>query len=88
MTDLNKQLLRSTAGRSTWCASPATHDLKLRIFRINELAERLGVHEQTIWRWSRKGKFPKPVKLGEMTTGWRACDIERWLDEKQAANAS
>jgi hypothetical protein len=35
----------------------------LRILRDREVARLLSIHWTTIWRWSREGKMPKPVKI-------------------------
>ncbi len=45
---------------------------------VNQVAERLGVSADTIWRWKRQGEFPKAVKLGGRTTRWRLVDVEAW----------
>lgn len=34
------------------------------------LAERYQVSRQTVWRWVREGRFPKPVKLATGSTRW------------------
>ncbi len=34
----------------------------------------------SIWRNVKAGTFPAPVKLGPMTTAWRAEDIHAWID--------
>jgi prophage regulatory protein len=33
----------------------------------------------TIWRKTKEGTFPKPVKLSERITAWHMDDIEQWL---------
>jgi prophage regulatory protein len=33
----------------------------------------------TLWRKVGAGTFPKPVKLSERVTAWRAGDIRAWL---------
>ncbi len=43
-----------------------------------EAAIRYGVSRPTIWRWTKNGKFPKPVKLGGGSTRWRCSDLEAW----------
>jgi prophage regulatory protein len=55
----------------------------LRIYRVKEVADLIGVHYQTIWKWAREGTFSKAVKISEQVTGWRASDVERWLDQRQ-----
>lgn len=46
-----------------------------------EVAVRYGVSRPTIWRWTKNGSFPKPVKLGAGSTRWRASDLEAWENQ-------
>lgn len=46
--------------------------------RDTEAAVRYGVSRPTIWRWTKNGKFPNPVKLGGGSTRWRYSDLEIW----------
>ena len=46
-----------------------------------EVATRYGVSRPTIWRWTKNGNFPKPVKLGAGSTRWRASDLETWENQ-------
>jgi prophage regulatory protein len=54
--------------------------------RVSDLAPRLGVSKNTIWRWvrSKNSTFPKPIKLSEKVTVWKAADVLAWLDSKEA----
>jgi len=47
----------------------------------------LPIGATTLWRWVNAGKFPKPVKLSERVTAWRAEDVRAWIEAqgKQAA---
>ncbi|MGR3610141.1 MAG: helix-turn-helix transcriptional regulator [Sulfitobacter sp.] len=45
------------------------------------LATRFSVCRTTIWRWSREGDFPKPVKLGGATR-WGLPEIEAWESQQ------
>lgn len=36
----------------------------------------------SLWRKVKNGTFPKPVKLGPMTTAWRAEDIRTWIEQQ------
>lgn len=47
-------------------------------FSVGDIADRLGVSPDTVWRWTREGKFPAAVKLGGRTTRWRLQDILDW----------
>lgn len=42
---------------------------------VSQVAERYGVSTDTIWRWSRQGDLPKPVKIGPNVTRWRLADL-------------
>lgn len=52
--------------------------------RDTDLAERYGVSRNTIWRWTKEGNLPSPVKLGPGVTRWRLADIEQWEAEREA----
>ncbi len=34
----------------------------------------------TLWRKVKAGEFPRPVKLYERVTAWRAEEVREWLD--------
>ena len=38
------------------------------------------VSSATWWRWVKSGKAPRPAKLSERVTAWRAEDIRTFLD--------
>lgn len=40
------------------------------------------VGHATLWRWSKDGRFPKPVKLSARVTAWRISDVKAWLESK------
>ena len=52
-------------------------------YRAKPLAKSLGIGVSTLWDWVRSGKFPKPLKLGENLTAWRADEVHDWLDKRQ-----
>ncbi|GGB30171.1 helix-turn-helix transcriptional regulator [Allosediminivita pacifica] len=45
---------------------------------VNDVATRLSVSKDTIWRWARLGTFPEAVRLSAGVTRWRLTDIEAW----------
>lgn len=49
---------------------------KYQILRLPAVMERVGVSRETIYRWAREGSFPKPVKLGELASGWLEAEVE------------
>ena len=38
------------------------------------------VSKSTWWKGVRDGRFPKPIKLGDRVTAWKASDIQRLID--------
>lgn len=52
---------------------------KTRI-NIRQLAERLAVSKQSIWRWYTVGDFPHPHYLGQNRV-WFLDEIESWESE-------
>lgn len=49
-----------------------------------QLSQRHAVSRGTIWRWTKEGRFPKPVKLGPGCTRWLLADVEKWEQEREA----
>lgn len=47
--------------------------------RLPQVLARVPVSKSTLWGWVRDGKFPKPVKLGPMTTAWHSKDVAAWM---------
>ena len=54
-----------------------------RIIRPSELADRLGVSRETLWRMRHRGDMPNTIRLSPRCVGWRASDIEAWLTTRE-----
>lgn len=48
--------------------------------RINEVLNFVPIGKSTLWAWVRQGRFPKPVKLSQTITAWKAEDIRAYLE--------
>ena len=57
------------------------------LLTVKDVAELLSVARRTVWRWTREGKMPRPVKLTRRTVRWRASAIQSYLDRLTAARA-
>jgi predicted DNA-binding transcriptional regulator AlpA len=44
--------------------------------RLPVVAALFGVSAPTVWRWSRNGTIPSPIKVGG-TTSWSVADLRR-----------
>ena len=58
-----------------------TAEQNRRRLNIRMLEERLRCHRQTIWRWYKKGRFPKPHYLGQNRL-WFEAEVEAWEQEQ------
>jgi len=51
-----------------------------------EVAERLGVHPQSVKRWRRTGDGPKFEKLSDRVVRYRLSEVERFRRERERAD--
>jgi len=56
--------------------------MSARILRKPELFSRVGMSDVQIWRWEKKGLFPKRIQLGGNSVGWLESEIDTWLEKK------
>lgn len=47
--------------------------------RINQLLNFVPFSRTTVWRLTKTGEFPKPVRLSNAVTAWRIEDIRDWM---------
>ena len=52
----------------------------LAIWGAREVSDRLGISRAQIYRML--GELPPRVQLSQARFGWRAADIERWVDDR------
>jgi excisionase family DNA binding protein len=57
------------------------------LLSLQELAEYLGVPSGTIYQWRYRGVGPAGIKVGRHVR-FRMSDVQRWLDEMAAVDAS
>jgi len=56
----------------------------MKVIRLNELVEVLGVSKVTIWRWRKSDQgFPQPVLMGPKLIGWNEAEIQSWLNSSK-----
>ena len=51
------------------------------ILRRRQVECEVGLKRSTIYQRMQEGTFPRPVRLGVRAVGWRASDIERFLED-------
>jgi len=55
-----------------------------RLLRPRELRALLGVSGTTLWRMTKRGSFPAPIRISPGCVGWRADDVQAWLAQRAA----
>ena len=53
------------------------------ILRLPAVLELTGLSRTTIWRMVKRGEFPQPVALGARARGWRASEVQEWMNSRQ-----
>lgn len=51
-----------------------------RILRLPEVVEVTGIPQASLYRRMGEKTFPRPVRLGKNSVGWRQSAIQAWLD--------
>jgi len=54
--------------------------LEERLLTISEVVKIVGFKKSTIYKFIKKGKFPKQVKIGK-SSRWKLSDINKWLEQ-------
>lgn len=58
--------------------SPSTQPPAKGTFSATELSSFLGISRATVWRMSKKGRLPRPVRFNRAVR-WDRWTIEEWL---------
>lgn len=51
----------------------------MRFLRLKEVLAICGKSRSSIYDAIKRGEFPRPVKLGENSSGWIDTEIEDWM---------
>lgn len=51
----------------------------MKVLRIYEVLDRVGLSKSTLWRYIGEGEFPPPIKLGPRASGWIEQEIDDWI---------
>ena len=58
-----------------------------RILRIRTVMNRTGLSRSTLYRKISDGSFPRQVRIGEHSAGWRESAINLWMSDPPAFRA-
>lgn len=56
-----------------------------RVLNSAQAAKLCGIHVVTLRKLSRSGGAPAPVRIGARRYGWKAGELNAWLEAKRAA---
>lgn len=52
------------------------------IIKLREVKKITCISGSSIYRGAANGSFPRPIKLGERSSGWLRSEVEQWLQER------
>jgi prophage regulatory protein len=55
-----------------------------RLLRLRKVIELTGLGRDSIYRFGREGRFPKPRKLTERSSAWREDEVLAWIESRPA----
>lgn len=59
------------------------------ILKLAQVKSTCGLGKSAIYQAVKRGEFPPPVRLSMRAVGWRASDIDRWMQSRlPSINAS
>jgi prophage regulatory protein len=53
----------------------------MKYVRAKQIATDKSISVSTVWRWVQTGILPKPIKLTNRTTVWRAEDVDAAIEK-------
>jgi prophage regulatory protein len=56
--------------------------MTMKIIKLHDVKKLTTFSVSTIYRLASQGKFPKPIKLAERSSGWLEYEILDYLDER------
>lgn len=59
-----------------------------RFISVTQMAERYSISTDTVWRWSRDGLLPAPIKINPQVTRWRLDEVEARDAARQPVEAA
>jgi prophage regulatory protein len=60
----------------------------LRILRRKQVQDRIGLQKSSLYALIAANKFPRPVRLSARAVGWRAEDVDAWIQSRIATGGA
>ncbi len=55
------------------------------MWRLPQVMKVTGLSKPSVYRFVKKGNFPKQYRLGERAVAWRSDEIKKWIETRVAA---
>ncbi|MBF0291006.1 MAG: AlpA family phage regulatory protein [Nitrospinae bacterium] len=59
----------------------------VQVWRIRGVMQETGLSRTTIYRQTKSGDFPSPIRIGKCAIGWISSDVEEWIKTRPTATA-
>ena len=59
--------------------------MKENYLNIDDITKSLKINEDTLRRWIKEGKFPRPLRMSHRTTLWSYALVENWIAQHHKA---
>jgi prophage regulatory protein len=56
--------------------------VKDEIYRMPAAERITGLKKSSIYREIKNGTFPRPVQIAKRAVGWRASDLQAWIEAR------
>ena len=56
-----------------------------RVYRLGDVSALVGLSGSTIVRLRKLGSFPAPIRLTGQSLGWKASEIQQWIQSRETA---
>lgn len=57
----------------------------MRLLRLKQLIEKVGMKKTAIYDRMARGDFPKPISLGGRSVAWIESEIDEWINARKRA---
>ncbi len=54
----------------------------MHILRTPEVTRLTGLSRTTLWRFERRGTFPRRIRLGANSVGWLEDEVRDWVNSR------
>jgi prophage regulatory protein len=58
---------------------PTNDAIRQRLLNKKQVLDRVGVSFPTIWKWMRRGTFPRARTVGDLKSVWLESEVEAWM---------